>query len=164
MLVVVGILVTMLIPAFEQLKSRAERAGCVNNLKSLYVAANGYLQDQGHWPQISPTLIKGDPQEYARLWQSAFQGYGIAPKNWICPSVQRTLRNPDLTLPENRRVDYIATPFDDNPVSPRKFPTHPWFVERGDVHGDGNLVVFTNSQIKSLAEITRDAGGARPDR
>ena len=41
------------------------------------------------------------------------------------------------------------------PRTPFKWPTHPWFVERGDVHGDGQLVIFTNSEVKSLKEIFR---------
>ena len=160
--VVIAILVAMLLPAFDHLKSRAERAACMNNLKSLYVSADAYLQSQGHWPQIPANLIQGDSKEYARLWHEALQPYGLSPKNWICPSVQRTTKNPDYLKPENLRVDYIATPFDDNPIIPRKYPTHPWFAERGDVHGDGNLVVFTNGQIKSLSEIVRDSGGLHP--
>ncbi len=161
-IIVIAILAAMLIPVFEQLKSRAERAACMNNLKSLYVAADASLQSQGRWPQVDPKLIKDDSKEYARQWQEALQPYGIGLKNWICPTVQRVTGNTDYIKPDNLRVDYIATPFDDSPITPRKYPTHPWFVERGDVHGDGNLVVFTNGQIKSLAEIVRDSGGLHP--
>ncbi len=158
-LVIIGILLTMILPVFEQLKGKAERAACLTNLKSLYVAADAYLGQQGHWPQVAPGLLQSDSKEYARQWQEALQPYGIGLKNFICPTVQRTTKNPDYQKLENRRVDYLATPFDDNPLSPRKYPTHPWFAERGDVHGDGNLVIFTNGETKSLAEIVRDTGG-----
>jgi hypothetical protein len=31
-----------------------------------------------------------------------------------------------------------------------QWPRQPWFVETGDVHGNGNLVVFTDGSISDL--------------
>ncbi len=152
--VIIGILATMLLPAFRMLLGRAERQNCVSNLKSLYTAASSYVQDQGHWPQIETKDIQRP--RYALAWIAAFKPYGIAEENWLCPTVQRQLRNPDIRKPDNARVDYLATPFDSGPRTPFKWPTHPWFVERGDVHGDGQMVIFTNSEVKSLKDIFRN--------
>jgi type II secretory pathway pseudopilin PulG len=149
--VVIFILAAMLVPAFHALQGRADRQNCVGNLKGLYAAASSYVQDQGHWPQIATKDIQRP--DYARSWIAAFRPYGIAEINWLCPTVQRQLRNPDVLKPPNVRVDYLATPFDDGPRTPFKWPTHPWFVERGDVHGDGQMVIFGNSEVKSLKEI-----------
>lgn len=149
--VIAFILLTMLLPVFQRLQGKAERQNCVGNLKSLYVAASSYVQDQGHWPQIETKNIQRSG--YALAWIEAFKPYGIAPVNWLCPTVQRQLRDPDYMKPANARVDYLATPFDSGPRTPFKWPTQPWFVERGDVHGDGQLVIFTNAEVKSLKEI-----------
>jgi len=153
-IVIVAILMTMLAPAFRSLQGKAEMQSCVGNLKGLYAAASGYVQDQGHWPQIDTKDVQRPA--YAEAWIAAFRPYGIAPVNWVCPTVQRQLGNPDITKPGAARVDYIATPFDSGPRTPFKWPTHPWFLERGDVHGDGQLVIFTNTEVKSLKEIVRN--------
>jgi prepilin-type N-terminal cleavage/methylation domain-containing protein len=152
-MVVVAILVTMLLPAFGSLQGKAELQSCVGNLKGLYTAASSYVQDQGHWPQIETRDVHRPA--YAQAWIATFKPYGIAEINWVCPTVQRKLRKPDLTQSDNVRIDYIASPFDDGPRTAYKWPTHPWFMERGDVHGDGQMVIFTNSEVKSLKEIVR---------
>ena len=155
-MIIIALLASMVVPLVGEMHSRAQRASCVNNLRGLYVAASACLDSSGHWPQVATGLMMSDAPEYARQWQAALQPYGIAPINWVCPTVQTGLGNPDLNKRENARVDYLATPFDPDPIYPRKYPTHPWFTERGDVHGDGNLVVFANGSIKSLKEIFTD--------
>lgn len=150
-IVIVFILAAMLLPAYQTLLGRAERQNCVGNLKSLYTAGAAYVQDQGHWPQIDTKDIQRPA--YAQAWIAAFKPYGIAEPNWLCPTVQRQLRNPDVRQPRHVRIDYFATPFDDGARTPYKWPTHPWFVERGDVHGDGQMVIFANSEVKSLRDI-----------
>ncbi len=153
-IVIVAILITMLVPALRGLQGKAEMQNCVGNLKSLYAAGASYVTDQGHWPQIETK----DAQRptYALAWIAAFRPYKIEPVNWICPTVQRQLRGPDFLSPENARVDYLATPFDSSPRTAFKWPTHPWFMERGDVHGDGQLIIFANSEVKTLKEVFRN--------
>jgi type II secretory pathway pseudopilin PulG len=153
-IVIVFIVAAMLLPAFRTIQGRAERQNCVGNLKSLYAAGSAYVQDQGHWPQVDTKDVHRPT--YALQWIQAFTPYGISAPNWICPTVQRQLHDPDYKNPSNARVDYLATPFDDGPRTPYKWPTHPWFVERGDVHGDGQMVIFTNAEVKSLKEIFRN--------
>jgi prepilin-type N-terminal cleavage/methylation domain-containing protein len=153
-LVIIAILVTMLMPVFGSLKGKAELQSCVGNLKGLYTAASSYVQDQGHWPQIETKDVQR--KDYARAWREAFRPYGIGPINWVCPTVQRQLRNPDIVKDSDARIDYLATPFDAGPRTPYKWPTHPWFMERGDVHGDGQLIIFTNSEVRTLKEVFRN--------
>lgn len=153
-IVIVGILVTMLVPAVASMRGKAERASCANNLRGLYAGAHSYVQDHQSWPQVSTRDIR-DPG-YALAWIQALEKYSISRKNWTCPSVQRTMGNPDIYDDRAARVDYFATPFDSKPMSPFRWPTQPWFIERGDVHGDGNLIIFTNGQLKSLTEVRRD--------
>jgi type II secretory pathway pseudopilin PulG len=152
-LVIVFILVTMLFPVVRGVQGKAERQNCVSNLRSLYSAASAHVQDQGDWPQVEAKNVH--QPGYALAWRQALAPYGIAPLNWICPSVQRELHNPDYAKPTSARIDYLATPFGPGKLTPYKWPTHPWFVERGDVHGDGQLVIFANSEVRSLKEIFR---------
>jgi hypothetical protein len=48
--------------------------------------------------------------------------------------------------------------FDDKPASPHQWPRQPWFAEVGDVHGNGNLIVFTDGSISDLKTIAASPG------
>ena len=153
-IVIIGILAVMLFPAIAGIRGKAERSNCANNLRNLYVATNSYVQEHQTWPQIGSKLI--DSKTYATPWIKALEPYGISRINWLCPTVQRSLGNPDFNDEKNIRVDYFATRFGSHVSAPFRWPTHPWFIEKGDVHGDGNLLIFANGQVKSLNEVRRD--------
>lgn len=154
-IVVIGILFLLIMPSYSFLRGRAERAKCVSNLHSLYAAASAYVTDQGAWPQIPVDDI--DDPAYSQAWIDAFTPYKISRVNWICQTIQKVLGDPPYEDAKHARIDYVGTPFDDKPESPRQWPNHPWFLERGNVHGDGNLIIFTNGQIKTLNEAKKDA-------
>jgi prepilin-type N-terminal cleavage/methylation domain-containing protein len=158
-LVIISILAVLMMPIVGHMRQRAEIASCTQNIKGLHGAAANYVTDAKHWPQIETKNV-GKP-EYARAWYEAFAQYGIGPINWVCPSAQRLLNNPDLTKPQSARVDYNATPFDAEPQTPYKWPTQPWFVEVGDFHGDGPLIMFCNGQVTPLRQYLRDNGVKR---
>jgi prepilin-type N-terminal cleavage/methylation domain-containing protein len=153
-MVIVAILFVLSVQAFSYLLTRAQRVSCTNNLKNLYAGVSAYVADNQSWPQISTADTSGSV--YAQSWIDALSPYKIARINWICPSVQRLLNNPDYSQPENARTDYFATPFDNNATSPSRYPTQPWFIEAANVHGDGNLMIFANGQVKSLNETLAD--------
>jgi type II secretory pathway pseudopilin PulG len=152
-LVIIFILATLLIPALEMIRMRMEKASCINNLRQLYVAANGYMQDHGHWPQVNPALLHQPDRAYDEAWIEDFMPYGLARLNWICPTMQRDLGGPDYTQPANYRADYVAMPFDSKRMTPYKLPFYPWFVERGNPHGGGNLMVLANGSATELSQI-----------
>ena len=87
-------------------------------------------------------------------WIAALKPFGPSEKSWICPTIQNLMQKPDYTKSENVRVDYIATPFDDKPTTPHQWPRQPWFIETGDVHGHGNLIIFTDGSITDLRTVT----------
>ena len=157
---IVLILAAMAIGVLADMRNRADVAACSTNLKSLYAAGASYVQDNGYWPQISTDTIKVGDTQYPKAWIAAFQPYGMAQKNWICPTVQRDLHNPDLTLKDNVRIDYTPTPFDNLPNTPFKWAHQPWFIERGSVHPGGNQLIWSNGQIVSLSEAVRYANPA----
>jgi type II secretory pathway pseudopilin PulG len=150
-LMVIGILAVMLIPAYSTVRMRAQRVSCVSNLKNLYVAANAHTQDRQSWPQIPTTNLQSPG--YANGWIEALRPYGIGPKNWVCPTVQDLLRG---NAPASR-IDYLAMPFAATATAPYRYPTHPWFVERADVHGDGQMLILASGEIYSSREVARDA-------
>ena len=160
-IVVIAILAAMIIPAFGYMRERAERTKCVANLKSLYVGATLYIQDHGSWPHVSAATV--NTPAFADAWIRAFERYAIQPDNWVCPSVQRLMHNPDLLKPENRRIDYFATPFGPERMAPYRYPRQPWFLERADVHGEGQMIIFANGDVKSLREVLRDRTVQRVD-
>jgi type II secretory pathway pseudopilin PulG len=153
-LVIVAILSILLLPAISAIRARAQRVQCMANLRSLYTATELYLQQNGSWPQISmPDSDSGD-DDYAAAWIAALQPFGPSQKTWICPTIQNLLGNPDLSDPTNVRVDYTAMMFDDKPTTPHRWPQTPWFAEVGDVHGHGNLIIFTDGSISDLRTVT----------
>lgn len=149
-IVVIGILMIMVFSVTAALRNKAERGRCVNNLQGLYAAGASYLTDHESWPQI-PVTDTEDPN-FARAWMAAFRPYHIAEVNWICGAVQKALSTA-MTNPDDPRIDYLPTSFDSRPNSPWRFPTHPWFIERANMHGDGNLIIFTNGQIRAMNEL-----------
>ena len=155
-IVIIAILATMLLPIYSSFTARAEEARCLANLRNLYVAASGYLQADGSWPQIPAKLIIDDPKTYAKSWVAALAPYGIAHSTWICPTLQHTFGTSmdSLEKTENYRIDFIAAPFDDNPASPRNDPNHPWFIEKAGVHPRGNLLILANGTTTSLLDLT----------
>ena len=161
MLVVIGILAALLIPVISTMRSRAQRVQCTANLRSLYIAAESYLQQNGSWPQIPGGDSDTAEQDEANAWIAALAPFGPTQKTWICPTIQELLQNPDLSQSENVRIDYIATPFDDKPMSPHQWPTQPWFIESADVHGHGNLIVFTDGSISDLKTVAVGASPAK---
>jgi hypothetical protein len=160
-LVVIMILVTLMIPAYEEVRVRIEKVSCTNNLRQLYVGGAAYLQEYGHWPQVNPALLQSSNNAYDEAWIEAFLPFAIGRGTWICPTIQRELGAPDYTQPANYRTDYIAMPFDAKPRTPYKWTLAPWFVERGNVHGNGNLVIESNGAVTELVQA-RAAPSASP--
>ena len=150
-LLVIAILIVILLPVYAQFQRRAQKTACLNNLRSLHVAADLYLQEHHAWPQIKTSGV--EPNDLATSWIDALAPYGLAQINWVCPTIQQMLQNPDLTNHDNARIDYMATPFDSNPQTPFRWSMQPWFVESGDVHGNGNLILFPDGHIQELGDF-----------
>jgi type II secretory pathway pseudopilin PulG len=161
-LVVIGILVVLTLPVVAHFQARAERVECMANLRNLHAAAELYLQQNESWPQIALTDDSDEAdQEYAMAWIAALRPFGPTQKTWICPTIQGLLKNPDLSRPENMRLDYIACNFDDKPTTPHRWAQQPWFGEVGDVHGNGNLVVFADGSIQDVKSLVPAAAGQK---
>ena len=154
-IVVIAILVVVVAPAFPYLQARAQKTRCLANLRSLHVAANTYIQDNQHWPQI-PSQGYEDSAA-ATAWINAFSPYGLSQINWVCPSIQQSLHSPDLTDPANVRVDYMAMPFGAQPRAPFQSSKMPWFIEAADIHGNGQEIIFSDGHIAEAVDVFRSA-------
>ncbi len=151
-LAIIAILATLLMPVYGHLRERAQKVQCMANLRSLYLATDLFVQRNNSWPQIFLTNYP-TREDYANAWVAALEPFSIGRKTWICPTIQELLQNPDYTQPANARVDYISTSFDDKPTSPHQWPRQPWFIETGDVHGHGNLLIFTDGSIAESKDV-----------
>lgn len=151
---IIAILVVLVLGGAAMLRSRAHRLQCMENLKSLYTGVERYRQENDHWPQVGvdPASETG-MEQFAAAWVTVLQPFGADAKTWICPEIQQLLGNPDYLRPENARIDYIPMSFDNKPLTPHQWPTQPWFIERGDAHGSGNLIIFTDGHIAAANEI-----------
>ncbi len=157
---IIAILAVLAIPVISAVRSRAERVQCTSNLRTLAVGANLFVQQNGSWPQIPPPPPDEAAEDHAKAWIAALQPFGVPAKSWICPTIQHLLEDPDYTAAGNERVDYIATQFDDKPTSPHEWPRQPWFIEAGDVHGNGNLIIFTDGSVGDLATEVKNIAAA----
>jgi prepilin-type N-terminal cleavage/methylation domain-containing protein len=158
---IIAILAVLAVPIISGIRARAQRVQCSVNLRNLAVGANLYVQQNGVWPQIHPAGSDELPEDFANAWVAALDPFGVPRKTWICPTIQDLLHNPDYLTPENARIDYIATPFDDKPASPHEWPRQPWFIETGSVHGTGNLIIFTDGSISDLNTAVQNAGSSQ---
>ena len=120
-LVIIGILITFLMPVYAQIRERAQKVQCMANLRSLYLGAETYLQRNGSWPQISLRNYEA-PEDFANAWVAALAPFGVERKSWICPTIQELLQNPDYRDPANARkvVDRHATVKNDAHAPPRR--------------------------------------------
>ena len=161
-IVVILILVTLMVPAYEQVRSRLDKVACTNNLRQLYVGANSYVQDYGRWPQVNPALLPAPNNAYEEAWIEDFIPYGVSRGSWICPTIERDLGGPDYMQPANYRADYMAMPFDSKHPTPFRWGMAPWFVERANVHGNGNLMIQSNGAVVELSQMAPVPKGGAP--
>ena len=154
-LVIISILIVLILPVVDGIKARMAKARCIANLRSLTVSTHAYVQQNGHWPQVDTSQMNKNYQAYASAWIEQLKPFGLSQINWICPSAQSSLRDPDLTKPEHIRLDYTATPFDANPATPYKWANQPWFIEKNSLHGNGNLIVYSDGRIDEALDVMR---------
>jgi prepilin-type N-terminal cleavage/methylation domain-containing protein len=160
-IVVIGILAVLVISGFSMMKARAQRIQCTANLKSLYVAAESDVQQKGSWPQILRSSFSTD-EAYAQAWVAELKPFGPSEKTWICPTIENLVGNVDYIQPQNARIDYIPMHFDTKEMTPHRWPDAPWFIEVGDMHGNGQLIIFTDGSIRDVNTILQAAGSPPP--
>lgn len=147
MLAVVGILVVLVaisFPILETIRPRVERIVCINNLKNLRVAFGEYAVSG--WPQVPGRMELGSLDEQRWWLEKTKKDLGLSERAWQCPTIRRLF----ASAPEKERplIHYLPTPFPAEPNKANQWPQMPWFIEIGNAHGEGNLIVRQNGTVE----------------
>ena len=141
-----------MIPVISTLRSRAQRAQCTANLHSLYVGANLFVQQT----TVGRRFLAVLPHAIHRFCECLDRGTRTVrhfPEKLDLPHDSGAHARPRLFEAGKRALDYMPMPFDDKPTTPHQWPRQPWFVEVGDVHGNGNLIIFTDGSVSDLKTV-----------
>ena len=116
----------------------------MNNLKNLRVAFSGYATEG--WPQIPEGIKLGSLAEQRWWLEKTEKDLGLSKSAWQCPTIQRQFaKEPEKDRP---LIHYLPTPFSKEPNRANKSTQMPWFIEIGDAHGQGNLLVRQNGTVE----------------
>lgn len=141
---ILAVLLALILPVLEKIRPRFERALCMNNLKNLRVAFSGYATDG--WPQVPKEIKLGTLTEQRWWLEKTEKELGLTKNSWQCPTIRRLFSD----QPEKDRplIHYLPTPFSKEPNRANKSSQMPWFIEIGDAHGQGNLLVRQNGTVE----------------
>ena len=141
---ILAVLAALSFPALEIVRPSAERAICMNNLKNLRVAFSTYATEG--WPQIPEGIKLGSLAEQRWWLEKTEKDLGLSKSAWQCPTIRRQFaKEPEKDRP---LIHYLPTPFSKEPNRANKSPQMPWFIEIGDAHGQGNLLVRQNGTVE----------------
>ena len=144
MLAILSVLALLAVPIYENLRPRFERIVCMNNLKNLRIAFGDYAI--GGWPQVPEGVQLGSLEEQRWWLEKTGKELGLPEKAWLCPTIRRMFaREPEKDRP---LLHYLPTPFSAEPNKANQWPEMPWFIEIGDAHGQGNLLVRQNGTVE----------------
>jgi prepilin-type N-terminal cleavage/methylation domain-containing protein len=141
---ILGVLWALSYPALEKIRPAAERAICMNNLKNLRVAFSGYATEG--WPQVPKEIPLGSLAEQRWWLEKTEKELGLSKRSWQCPTIRRQFaQEPEKDRP---LIHYLPTPFSGEPNRANKSAQMPWFIEIGNAHGNGNLLVRQNGSVE----------------
>jgi prepilin-type N-terminal cleavage/methylation domain-containing protein len=143
-LAILSVLALLSFPLYETVRLRVEKAVCINNLKNLRVAFGDYAANG--WPQVPPGIALGSMEEQKWWLETTRKDLGLSVRSWQCPTIRRMFsKEPEKDRP---LIHYLPTPFSPEPNKANQWPEMPWFIEIGDAHGQGNLLVRQNETIE----------------
>jgi prepilin-type N-terminal cleavage/methylation domain-containing protein len=141
---IVLILVATIYPALERITPSAEKVSCINNLKNLHVLFANYALEG--WPQAPNGTSIGSLEEQKWWLEKTKKDLGLSEKNWQCPTLRRLFRSePEANRPI---IHYLPTSFTSQPNKANQWPQMPWFIEIGNAHGCGSLIVRQNGSVE----------------
>jgi prepilin-type N-terminal cleavage/methylation domain-containing protein len=149
---ILGILITLLVPAAQRVIPQAQKVVCMSHLRTLWLAFSPCATDSEGWPQVPKGIKIGTTQEQQWWLDYSTNHLGLTAKDWHCPVIERASRNSSSSsgVPV---IHYLPTLFDARRGTPNRWPSMPWFSELGDVHGQGNLTVRADGSIQAWGPL-----------
>ena len=141
---IVLILVATIYPVLEKISPRAEMVVCINNLRNLHTAFSSYAIEG--WPQIPKGIALGSNEEQRWWIEQTKKDLGLPEKTWLCPTITRLFKASSEA--DRPIIHYLPTPFSAQPSKANKNAQMPWFIEIGNAHGSGNLLVRQNGPVE----------------
>lgn len=143
---ILAVLVSLSFPLYESIRPRVERVVCINNLKNLRVAFGDYAISG--WPQVPEGIELGSLDEQRWWLEKSKKDLGLSQKSWQCPAILRMFAKEQEK--DRPILHYLPTPFsaEPNKANTPGWEQMPWFIEIGDAHGQGNLLVRQNGTIE----------------
>ena len=137
----------ILLPAVLAVDPQKEKIACINNLKQLRIAFSDYAESG--WPQLPPSIPLGSTQEQEWWLEMSQRELGLTKATWQCPTLLRMLKK----IPENQRpkIHYLPTPFSGDPNRANMWSKMPWFIEIGNAHRGGNLMVRAVGDVEPVS-------------
>jgi prepilin-type N-terminal cleavage/methylation domain-containing protein len=149
-IVLVSILVTLFFPMYSYLRDKARNGACVNNLRVLQIGVATYMLDhEDVWPQMPEDVNMGESEEPMwEWWYKELKDYGVSKRHWVCPSELASKKQQD-SMTEEFYGSYIPTSYDATPRIALMWGSQPWFLERGQFHGDdkGPNIALPNGSV-----------------
>jgi hypothetical protein len=137
-------------PLYENIRPRVERVVCINKIKKHRVAFGEYSITG--LPQNPDNIQLGSLQEQQWWLDKTKKELGLSERSWQCPTIRRMF----ASAPEKDRplIHYLPTPFsaEPNKANTPGWEQMPWFIEIGDVHGQGNLLVRQNGTVEPASQ------------
>ncbi len=155
---IIGILASIVFAATSTLRRKAEMAGCMANMRTLFVALDSYTQDHGHWPQV-PISRRGDEKQFWEFWLNVLNDYeDVTLDTWQCPTYRRESTAAREAGERVEKGTYLPAGFDaSGPGVPYGFSGRvPWLMEVGDHHGRGMLVIYPDGSIRPFEARSLD--------
>ncbi len=164
---IIAILAALLLPALAKAKAKAQRTGCINNLRQLGLGSMMYADDnRGHYSGHTRTTYtvtaysdrSGSDDDANWLYPM----YDKALKSYTCLATQNSIRtDPDHIQKWPFSTETYLTDLQDNAVSKKAYGTsYEIFGTMGDLLPDGTSVALKKTEASISAKVIRRYSGA----
>jgi prepilin-type N-terminal cleavage/methylation domain-containing protein len=166
---IIAILAALLLPALANAKAKAQRIGCVNNLKQLGLGSMLYADDnRGHlsgYTRGSSTFVATSYTDRSGSDDDAnwlYPNYDKALKSYTCLATQNSIRtDPDHIQRWPFSTDTYLTDLQDNAVNKKAYGTsYEIFGTMGDLLADGSSVSVKKTEASVNSKTIRRYSGA----